>query len=119
MRSPSAKVCTNRCDIYVAANPTTADIAGGMVFAYPSAPTARQVPCTIQATMIREVVDEQDRITQVLEYKVMFAGFQNVSPRDKLLYQDPAGTTHTLFVEVQRDEAGRGAAFTVRATEKI
>lgn len=90
-----------------------------MVFVYPSTPTFPQVACTIQADEIIEVVDEQDRITQRLSYKIMFAHQQPVTPRDMGVYVDKLGVQRTLFAEVQRDEAGRGAAFTVRWTEKI
>lgn len=119
MRSPSSKVLKNRCNIYTAPQNLMADSAGGMVFTYPSMPTIANEPCSIQAGAIRELIDEQDRITQYLEYKLMFARQLPVTPRDKITYVDPLGITRILFAEVQRDEAGRGAAFVVHATEKI
>lgn len=119
MRSPSARVRKDRLDIYQAISPTMGDSAGGMVIIYPPFPTFGQVPCTIQAGEILEIVDEQDRITQYLSYKIMFARQQPVTPRDKGVYVDPLGVQRILFADVQRDEAGRGAAFTVRWTEKV
>ena len=117
MRSPSARVRKDRIDIYQAV--TSADSAGGMVFTYPPIPTFSQVACTIQAGEILEIIDEQDRITQYLSYKIMFADQQPVVPRDKGIYIDTLGIQRILFADVQRDEAGRGSAFTVRWTEKV
>ncbi len=117
VRGPSSRVLINRVDIYQATEAN--DDAGGVQFIYPGSPTFGQVPCTIQAGAIEEVIDEQERITQLLHYKIMFSMAISVTPRDKLVYQDPAGVTRELFVEVQRDEAGRQAAYTVRAVERI
>lgn len=119
MRSPSARVLKDRIDIFQAIRPVGADSAGGVVFIYPPTPTFSQVACTIQAVEILEIVDEQERITQYKSYKIMFASQQRVSPRDKGIYVDTLGVQRTLFAEVQRDEAGRGAAFTVRWNEKV
>ena len=116
MLSPSSMVLINRCDIYPAV--TGRDVDGGTAYTYPTR-TGASVPCSIQAQGVIEVVDDQQRVTQLNEYKVMFANQQDVSPRDKLVYVDAGGVTRELFVEAQRDEAGRGAAFTVRATERI
>lgn len=117
MRNPSARVLINRVDVYPGT--LVVDAAGGSSWAYPSTPTYSQKPCTAQAVGIREVVDDQDRITQLVEWKIMFGSFVSVDVRDRLNFEQPAGVSHEAFVEVSRDEAGRGAAFTVRATERI
>ena len=116
MRSPSARVLINRVDIYIA-NPGR-DPDGGVQFPYPSQPTMKGVACSVQPHTTGELVDEQQRITAWSEYRIMFGSPQNLSPRDKIVWTDASGTTRTLFVEVPRDEAGRGAAFTVFATER-
>ena len=116
MLSPSSMVLINRCDIYPAV--TGRDVDGGTTYTYPTR-TGASVPCSIQAQGVLEIIDDQQRITQLGEYKIMFANQQAVKPRDKIVYVDPLGVMRELFVEAQRDEAGRGAAFTVRATERI
>jgi hypothetical protein len=67
-----------------------------------------------------ETVDEQQRITQLQEWRLMFGfPFPAVKARDKIIYVDFSGVTHTIFVEAARDNAGRGAALTVMCTERI
>ncbi len=117
VRGPSSRVLVNRVDIYVASPGRDAD--GGVQFPYPSTPTMRQVACTVQPGMTVEIEGEQQRITKLTEYKIMFASPQNLSPRDKIVWVDASGATRDLFVEADRDEAGRGAAFTVHATERV
>jgi len=87
-------------------------------FTYPTAPTYPQVPCTAQAQGFAEVVDDQQRITQIVEWKILLGTAIVVSPRDKLVFIDQADGIHTMFVEASRDEAGRGSAFTIRAVER-
>lgn len=117
MPSPSAAVLVNTVDIYRAIPGQDAD--GAPQFTYPGNPTLAQVPCTVQAMAVNEVIDEQQRITQEREYKVMFAAATLAGPRDKIIYVDWSGVTHTLFAHIERDEAGRGAAFVVRAIERV
>ena len=117
MRSPSARVLINRVDVYVAGPGRDSD--GGVQFPYPPAPTMKGVACTVQPGATGEIVDEQQRIAKLTEYKIMFASPINLSPRDKIVWVDAGGVTRTLFVEADRDEAGRGAAFTVHATERV
>ncbi len=114
MRSPSQRVLINRVDIYRAT--TGRDLDGGVKF--PFSLVAQGVPCTAQAQSFGED-NSLERITEVNEWKVIFGAEQNVSPRDKLVLTDSQGVLRTLIVEASRDEAGRGAAFTVRAVEKV
>jgi hypothetical protein len=104
-------------DIYAAT--ATQDADGAVVYAYPAYPTAKGVRCSVQAGVVEEVSDELQRITQERQYKVMFAMATNIGARDKFIYMDGAGVTHILFARVERDEAGRGAAFVVRAVERV
>lgn len=117
MRSPSAKVLRNRCDIYPSTPGRDAD--GGVQFPYAATPQFSQVPCTAQAITFAEVEDQANRITQVTEWKIIFGAFIAVSPRDKLIFADGGDVLHTAFVEASRDEANRGAAFTIRAVERV
>ncbi len=119
MRSPSARCLDNHADIYLVERPIQTDAAGGIVYTYPSAPSIKDVPCTIQAGSVIQIVDAQERLTEYLEYKVMFATQQPTNSQDKLVYTDKLGVTRTLFAQAQRDEAGRGAAFTVHWVERI
>jgi hypothetical protein len=119
VRSPSAKVLANRCDIYVANSQTRSDAVGGVEFIYPPTPTYSNVPCTAQAMEFEEIVDEQERITQFMHWKFIFGNQQSVNPRDMIIYLDSLGNSHTIYATAQRDEAGRGAAFTIKAVEKI
>jgi hypothetical protein len=107
----------NRVDIYAAVAGQDAD--GGPTWTYPAVPTRRQVACSVQAGSVEEVVDEQQRVTQERQYGVMFAAATLVQPRDKMVYVDSSGVSHILFARVERDEAGRGAAFVVRAIERV
>lgn len=116
MRSPSARVLRNRVDVYAATAGT--DAVNAPTYTYPSVPTRSGVPCSVQAGPVEEVVDEQRRVTQERQYKVMFPGPTGTKPRDKLIYRDDAGVAHTLIVHVEQDQAGRGAAFVVRCVEK-
>jgi hypothetical protein len=119
MRSPSIRVRKNSVDIYNALPSPQADGVGGPVWTYPPTPSCRGVRCTAQAGSIAEVVDDQDRVTRVIEWKMMFASQQVIKPRDKIIYVDAGCVTHTIYVEIQRDEAGRGGAFTVHLIERI
>lgn len=121
MRSPSARVLINSVDIYVGTEGR--DLNAGPKEIYPTSPTYAAVPCTVQVGAYTEQTatdaDGQDRITQLLEYRIMFGQNYGITARDKIIYVDSAGTSHTLFAQAQRDEAGRGAAFTIRADERL
>ncbi len=116
MQSPSAQCLINSVDIYSAVLGRDRD--GGYQPTYPSK-TYSAVPCSAQQKGIAEVSD-QDRITEVQLWRIMFGfPFPVVKARDKILYVDFAGTTHTLFVDSSQDNAGRGAALTIQCTERV
>jgi hypothetical protein len=116
MRSPSSRVLINRVDIYVATPGRDSD--GGVQFPYPASLAMRGVACTVQPQVVAEIED-QGRVTKITEFKIIFGTPQNLSPKDKIVWVDNAGVTRLMFVEADRDEAGRGAAFTVHATERV
>jgi len=116
MRSPSAQVLINVCNIYN--SNSTRGPSGGIQFPYPIVPTYPNQACTIQGRA-REVVDDQNRITQLTEYIFIFASYLFVVPRDKITFMDSSGTLRTVFVESIEDMAGRGAAFKAYAQERL
>lgn len=92
------------------------DGTGAVQFTYPAAAT-QMLNCSAQPHEYEEIY-ENDRITRVRHWRLMFVGDPHLSTRDKLIWTDSGNVTHTGFVEVSRDEAGRGLAWTVRVTEK-
>ena len=116
MRSPSSRVLKQRIDIYVSS--PGRDVDGGVQFNYPTTPTYPQVRATTQAQTYDEI-DDQGRITMVVEWKILLGEFVVVSPRDMIKFNDPQGIQHTVFVEANRDNAGRGSTLGIRAIEKI
>ncbi len=115
MQSPSSQVLINSVDIYSAS--VGRDQDGGYQPTYSLAYSS--VPCTAQQKGIAEISD-QDRITEVQLWRIMFGfPFPVVKARDKVVYVDFSGTTHTLFVDSSQDNAGRGAAFTIQCTERV
>jgi hypothetical protein len=116
MRSPSAKVLYNRVDVYSAASGRDTD--GGVTEPYPSIPTFPGVFCTVQPVSASEIEDQQ-RITKITEYKIMFSSYLAINPRDKIVWQDPQGTIHLIYAKANRDEAGRNAAYTVFGEERV
>ncbi len=108
----------NSVDIYLGIHGQDSD--GGYRITYAAAPTYSSVPATVQVGDYVEQFDgEQNRLGQALTYRIMTAQPYAVSARDKILYTDFNGVTHTLMAEANRDEAGRGGAFTIRATETL
>jgi hypothetical protein len=116
MRSPSAKVLKNTCNIFVAA--AGRDAEGGVQFPYPPTPAFANVSCSIQPKAT-EVFDEQKRITQLTVYHIIFGQVYPLNPRDMIQYTDASGVLRTIFVESIEDQAGRGAAFRVYAQERL
>lgn len=114
MRKPSARVLIQSCAIY-AATPGQ-DRGGGYTPNYPATPTYPNVPCTAQPQGFVETYD-QGVLIQSREWRIMFGGFRDVKLRDKIVFNGDDGT-HTVYVLALRDEAGRGAAFSVKATER-
>lgn len=117
MRSPSAKVLINRCNIFLASG-AGRDTDGGVTFPYPSIPTLANVPCTAQPVSTFEVEDQQ-RITMMTQWRIMFGAFVPVSPKDQITFLDGGGVLRTVIVDAERDEAGRNAAFSIYATERL
>lgn len=100
--------------------PSTVDIYPATVGQdYASQPAQQAIPCNAQPRLVEEIFDEQQRISRVRRYHVFFNDNPNVSVRDKMIVQQPDGSTHTLFVEVDRDEGGMGAYFVIRAIERL
>jgi hypothetical protein len=126
MRPPSDFAFKNRVDIYPAISGQ--DTAGSYVPTYASIPSQSQRPCSVQQQDVEEIIEVQgqdfgggqQRLTRVRNYKVIF-GFPDprVRPRDRLVWIDDSGITRFLIVQVTEDNAGRGAVFTVYATERI
>jgi hypothetical protein len=119
VRSPSARALDNTIDIYAALDTPASEGIGGPVWNYPPTPTYARVPCTAQPVEYEEITDAQERVTQVVHWKLIFASQQMIDPKDKFIFVDKSGVSHTLFVNAQRDNASRGAAFTVKAVERI
>jgi hypothetical protein len=112
-------VLANTVDIYAALDGPPSDGIGGPVWPYPPTPTYSRVACTAQPVEYEELVDAQERVTQLVHWRLIFASQQAIDPKDKFIFVDSSGVTHTLFVNAQRDNASRGAAFTVKAVERI
>jgi hypothetical protein len=115
MRSPSARVLNQRCNIFIAG--PGRDAEGGVQFPYPSTPTFPNEPCSIQGRAT-EIFDEQRRITEYTDYIVIFKRQLPISPRDMIQYTDKAGNLRTIFVSAEWDMAGRGSTFGVPCTER-
>jgi hypothetical protein len=64
-------------------------------------------------------VEDQGRITQRVGWLLIFGSYLGLSPKDKILLMDAGGVLHTMFVEASRDNAGRDAAYSVRAEERV
>ena len=105
------------CDYYRAV--VKQDAVKAPKFTYASTPTIGAIPCSAQPGDVEEVVDEQDRVTKVRHWKLALASPTNARPRDKFVFTDLAGITHTVFAHVERDEAGRGSTYVVHCTEKV
>ena len=55
----------------------------------------------------------------LVEWKIIFAKYQVINPRDMISFTDPQGVKHAVFVEAERDNAGRNSAYSVRAIEHV
>ncbi len=116
MRSPSARVLENRVDYFLGVN--ARDIDGGFGSVIPLVPTGISVPSSVQYIGTEEVIDAQNRLTNVNVYMIMFGQPTGLSPRDLIRWVDGA-KTRILYVQGSPpSEAGRQGAFTVRAIEK-
>ena len=117
MRSPSSRVLSDVVDWY--AGTTTQDADGAVQFSYPAIPTRKAIPCSAQAGDVEEVLDDQDRLTQMRTWKLFVANPTGAKARDKFTIIDGRGIAHTLLARVERDEGGRGSTFVVHCVERI
>jgi hypothetical protein len=115
MRSPSARVLIQSCSVYPAI--ATTDATGGIQFTYPSSASGA-IPCTAQPREYEEAY-ENERVTLVRVWWLMFATDPGIRPRDKLTWDEPGGLSHTGFTRASRPEANRGAAWSVTVVEKL
>lgn len=115
MRSPSSRILNQSCSVYPATRGQ--DTTGGVQFTYAVTPS-QSLMCSSQPHEYEEVYDN-DRLTQLRHWRLMFNADPGVRPRDKMAWTDKAGVTHTGFVLTSRDEAGRGAAYTVKVVETL
>ena len=115
MRQPSSRIIRQSCQVYPATRGQ--DTTGGVQYTYPIA-ASMGLRCSAQPHEYEEIY-ENDRITQVRHWRLMFTSDPGVKPRDMLVWTDHASLTHTGYVQTSRDEAGRGLAYTVRAIEKL
>lgn len=116
MRSPSARVLVNTCDIY--SGTPTQDMGGGPQWSYPALPTLPRQACSAQPVEVQEIA-ENDRVTRLRIWEVMFAATTNTKARDKLVITDRQGVQHVAFAHDEQDQAGRGSAFIVYAEERL
>ena len=117
MRSPSSKILPNTVDIYTNYSGTNSE--GGIQFTYQLTPNYPQVPCSIQFLGSEEVVDDQNRLTQLNTYRFIFGRPTSIFPRDQLNWIDAFRVTHIAYAEASTDEAYRGSTFTIMAVERI
>lgn len=117
MRSPSSRVLDTPVDFYSAV--VGQDASGGPTFTYGAIPTLADLPCSPQAGAVMEIQDEQNRLIQEREWKLVFGRPIGPKVRDKFVFVDRAGVTHTVFAHVERDEAGRGSTYVARCIERL
>ena len=93
--------------------------AGSYQPTYPSSPTMQSVPCSVQFSGIAEIVDEQGRVTQLNSYSIMIPANPGVRVRDKIVWTDKGGVTHTAFVQSSVEITGEGNTWEVPVIERI
>jgi hypothetical protein len=112
----------NRVDVYVF-DRTALDADGGIdrANAYADTPDYAALPATVQVESGDREESEQLRVTSVNTGSVMFAANVAYIPaiNDKIVWVDPEGTTHNLFVGGSVDNAGRGSAVSVSVVERV
>lgn len=117
MPGPSASVLKNRVDLY---RFTPVQDPDGGVSADPYG-TAFQtsVACSVQPQRPLRYIDETTgRIVQKQPVNVLFGSNPTLKIDDKIVWVDPAGTTHNLFVLGVNDNAGRGYMWTASCEER-
>jgi hypothetical protein len=108
---------TDAVDIY--AGSKGRDSGGGIDPVYPAQPTMPGVLCSVQWESVDEVVDDQNRVVRMNLYNVMFQNNPSVKARDKMIWQDSGGVTHTLFVRSSVELTGEGQTWEVPVVERI
>lgn len=74
------------------------------------------IACSVQPdSSTTEVINK--RVRQTTRYRVYFTSNFSLKPKDLLVWVDPVGATHNLFVTGQLDRAGRSTVWGVWADE--
>jgi hypothetical protein len=118
MLNPSPQILNCLVNIFIGTQ--AQDVEGALQGSYPASPTMGNVPCSVQY-QDAVVVAENDRITTINTYWILFGIPVIQSPRMMIVWVDKTtGMSHTLFADgLPPSEAGRGGAYTIRAIEKI
>lgn len=116
MRQPSARCLPNTVDLYRFT--PTKDAAGGITGSPYTTAFATDVACSVQPSAPERFLDDATgRLIQKTVYDVMFNVNYSLKTDDKIVWVDPAGATHKLFVLGSDDQAGRGRVFVVNCQE--
>lgn len=118
MRHPSARCLANVVTVYRYA--PTQDVDAGAVFNQATATVlARSVPCSVQpARPDANYGEDQDRVSQVNQYIVIFSVDYGINIKDVIVWVD-GSVTRTLSVVGSVNWAGRSSAWGVTAREII
>ena len=118
MRPPSSRVLKNRVNIYRKTGGP--DVDGGPQYVYPSTPSLANVAASVQYTDTGEELEENDRVSKVNIYQVIFGRCNPaLRPRDKIIWIE-GNLIHTMYVLANPpSEAGRGSTFIVRCKEYV
>jgi hypothetical protein len=123
LNGPSPNITTNTIDIYARATAYSGDGDLDGNAGYPSigTPSFSTVPCSVQLYNA-DLADPSLKANVIFFGSVLFnvddfpAGY-TPRYRDKYLWIDGLGTTHTLFTTLPIDQAGGGKAFEVPVIE--
>jgi hypothetical protein len=121
MRSPSARILTNACDVYPFVPSQDADGGGDPASNYAASPTYTAVPCSAQNTETGRDDGSLGGPRTANTWFVMFAPSAlayALKINDKLVLS-VSGRTHTAFVVGDADGAGRGSYDGVTAEERV
>lgn len=118
MRTPSARCFPNTVTIYKFNGDQDPD-AGVAPNPYDATPIASNVACSVQPDEPMRFLDEKTgRIVEKQPYNVLFGVDYGLATDDKIVWVDPRGTTHNLYVFGVADQAGRAAMWEVHAEER-
>ena len=121
MRRPSVRILKNTVALYRYAPTQDGNgFAVGDASAY-STLIAASVPCSVQAGEAQVVYDVQQRPSaQVRDYLIVFASDPGLAVRDKIVWIDDLGISHTIFASGPATcAAGRLAAWEAHGTERL